>query len=240
MSLNKIKKDKKVKKEKVGVIPNFYTMIEDTSNYINNPKYSDTINHPFRACIIGSSSSKKTNFLLYLISELKVFEKVYIIARQPDEKLYRLLKQCMNKAQPNSCLVSNNFDDLPDLDSMDDTEQRLIVFDDFLQADKQQMKRVQECFIRARKRNCSIVFISQLYGGVGGVNKMIRNNCSHLFLRGLNSMNELKLICREYGLGNNKHEIEDIVKKYKDYTEDGSMFTINFDKQGLDRYSKNI
>ena len=60
---------------------------------VNNQKNKDTSSSeiniwPFRMLIIGPSSSGKTNTLLHLINNLHPFDKIYLCAKDTDEKKY--------------------------------------------------------------------------------------------------------------------------------------------------------
>ena len=52
----------------------------------NNKSSSERNNWPFRMLIIGPSGSGKTNTLLYLINNLHPIDKIYLYAKDIDEK----------------------------------------------------------------------------------------------------------------------------------------------------------
>ena len=63
---------------------------------------------------------------------------------------------------------------------------------------------VENYYIRARKLNCSVIFISQSYFKIP---KIIRNNCSYMVLLKLSGNREVNLILSEFGLGVTKEEL---------------------------------
>jgi hypothetical protein len=63
---------------------------------------------------------------------------------------------------------------------------------------------VEQYYIRARKLNVSVVFISQSYFKIP---KVIRNNCSYMVLLKLSGQREVNIILSEFGLGVTKEEL---------------------------------
>ena len=132
--------------------------------------------HPYRISIIGGSGSGKTNALLNLIENQPDIDKIYLYAKDPYEAKYQYL---INKREG---VGINHFKDLKAFieysnDMRDvykninhynpDKENKiLIVFDDMI-ADMIQNKKlnsiVTELFIRGRKLNISLAFLSQSY-----------------------------------------------------------------------------
>ena len=62
-------------------------------NIVSNKKKSSLENDdwPFRMLIIGPSGSGKTNNLLHLINNLHAIDKIYLYAKDTDEKKYQYL-----------------------------------------------------------------------------------------------------------------------------------------------------
>ena len=147
--------------------------------------------HPFRILIIGGSGSGKTNVLLNLIENQPDIDKIYLYAKDPYEAKYQYL---INKREgvginhfndPKAFIEYSN--DMHDVyknidDYNPDKENKiLIVFDDMI-ADMIHNKKldsiVTELFIRGRKLNISLVFITQSYFKVP---KDVRMNTTHSF-----------------------------------------------------------
>ena len=143
---------------------------EHNSNWPYIPDY------PYRILIIGGSGYWKTNALLNLINNQSDIDKIYLYGKDPYEAKYQFL---INKREstglkhfndPKAFIqYSNDMEDVyKDIDeySIDKEHKILIVFDDMI-ADMINNKKlnsiVTELFIRDRKLNISVVFITHLY-----------------------------------------------------------------------------
>ena len=140
--------------------------------------------------IIGSSGSGKTNALLNLINNQRDIDKIYLYAKDRYEDKYQYLinkRECVgiNHLNDPKAFIeySNDMHDVyKNIDNYNpDKENKiLIVFDDMI-ADMINNKKlnsiVTELFIRGRKLNISLVFITQLYFKVP---KDVRLNTTHL------------------------------------------------------------
>ena len=148
--------------------------------------------HPYRILIIGGSGSGKTNLLLNLIENQPDIDKIYLYAKDPYEAKYQYL---INKREgvgidhfndPKAFIEYSN--DMRDVYkninyyNPDKENKILIVFDDMI-ADMIHNKKldsiVTELFIRGRKLNISLVFITQSYFKVP---KVVRLNTTHFFI----------------------------------------------------------
>jgi hypothetical protein len=104
-------------------------------------------------------------------------------------------------------VIKEGLHNLPQLDKMDKQVNNLVVLDD-LQNEKD-LSVVENFYIRCRKFNCSIFFLSQNYFRVP---KIIRNNCSYLCILKLSGDREVGMILKENGVGLTK---EQLVNMYK-------------------------
>ena len=123
--------------------------------------------------IIIGSGSVKTNALLNLIKEQDDIHKIYLYAKDLSEYKYEFLFKQREDAGTNHfndsnayIECSNTMDDFyEDIDDYNPNEKRkiLIAFDDMI-ADAMTNKKIQaiikELFIRCRKVNISLVFIT--------------------------------------------------------------------------------
>ena len=66
------------------------------------------------------------------------------------------------------------------------------------------LSKVEQYYIRARKLNCSVIFISQSFFRIP---KVIRNNCSYFILLKLSGNREVNIILSEFGLGITKEQL---------------------------------
>ena len=131
---------------------------------------------PYIILIIGGSGSGKTNALLNLVNDQPNIDKIYSYAKDPYEAKYQFL---INKREstglkhfndPKAFIeYSNDMHDVyKNIDEYNpDKENKiLIVFDDMI-ADMINNKKlnsiITELFIRGRKLNISLVFITQSY-----------------------------------------------------------------------------
>ena len=162
------------------------------------------LHHPYRILIIGGSGSGKTNILVNLINNQPDIDKIYLYAKDPYESKYQYL---INKREsvginhfndPKAFIdYSNDMHDVyKNIDDYNpDKENKiLIVFDDMI-ADMIHNKKlnsiVTELFIRDRKLNIYLVFITQSNFKVP---KDVRLNTSHFFIAKIPNRRELQQI----------------------------------------------
>jgi len=203
-------------KKKVEYV-NFYEK-KDVKKFLlnkHNPNYN--IHHivlPFRMIIVGCSGSGKTHCFVNLLHNFgKTFQNIHIITKNKEEPLYQYLEEQLGKK---GLIVSEGISSLPNLDDYDKNDQSLIVLDDLV-LEKNQTK-ISDYFIRCRKLNISVIYISQDYYSVG---KMIRRNLNYLIIKQVSSLRDLRMIMSEYSIGLDKEMIE---KVYKYATNDKSKF----------------
>ena len=177
-------------------------MTENKTEHNKNWPYIP--DHPYRILIIRGSGSGKTNVLLNLIQNQPDIDKIYLYAKDPYEAKYQYL---INKREgvginhfndPKAFIEYSN--DMHDVyknidDYNPDKENKiLIVFDDMI-ADMIHNKKlnsiVTELFIRGRKLNISLVFITQSYFKVP---KDVRLNTTHFFITNILSKTELQQV----------------------------------------------
>ena len=139
----------------------------------------------YKILIIGGSGSAKTNSLFNLINQQPDIDKSYLYTKDPYDAKYQFL---INERESTDLKpfndsksfieYSNDMDDIyKRIEEYNPNKKRiiLIVFDDML-SNKKLNPLVTELFIRGRKLNISIVFITQPYFSVP---KNIRLN-SHI------------------------------------------------------------
>ena len=171
----------------------------------HNLNWSYTPDHPYRILIIGGSESEKTNALLKLINNQPDIDNIYLYAKDLYETKYQFLiseRESTGLKHLNDPKVfveySNNMYDLYkniNEHNPDRENKILIVFDDMI-IDMINSKKldsiVTELFIRGRKLNISLVFITQLYFKVP---KDVRLNTTHFFIAKIPNKRELNHIC---------------------------------------------
>ena len=200
----------------------------------HNPHFDKHhIKLPFRMIIAGNSGSGKTQTLLNLLYIMPdTFEKIYVITKNKDEPLYNYLE---DKLKNQGLKITEGIDTLPDLDSFDKEQNSLIVLDDLVNQTAREQKPIADYFIRARKKNCSLIYISQSFYAVP---KMIRDNISYLIIKQVSSMKNLTMITRECSLGIDKKVLK---KMYDDATKSKQDFLlIDLDGAKDEKFRKNF
>jgi type IV secretory pathway VirB4 component len=183
----------------------------------HNPHFDKHhIKIPFRMLIVGNSGSGKTSTLMNLIYNMSdTFEEIIICCKSKAEPLYEFLEDKYTKDKSVKIMEFGK-EGLPDIDKFDKEKQRLLVFDDLVNEKNQ--KAIEEAFIRARKKNCSLAYLTQSYYAVP---KLIRNNLTYIIIKQLSSLKNLTMIMREYSLGVDKKEMKEM---YDDSTSDKQGF----------------
>jgi hypothetical protein len=196
------KKDKKA----TGEIVNMYEkMPKRFLDNVENPNFHlHNLKLPLRACIVAPSGSGKSNLLVNLLSLFcdgdGTFADMTIITRNKDEPLYRWLTDKCDQIR-----IVEGLHNTPKLDTMDKKENHLVVWDDLVLS--KDLSMVENYYIRARKLNCSVIFISQSYFKIP---KIIRNNCSYMILLKLSGQREVNIILSEFGLGVTKEQLMEL------------------------------
>ena len=200
----------------------------------HSPNWPYIPDHPYRILIIGGSGSGKTNALLNLIEDQPEIDKIYLYAKDPYEDKYQFL---INKRDQNVGLkrfndpkafidYSNDMHDVyKNINNYnpDNEKKILIVFDDMI-TDMINNKKlnliVTELFIRGRKQNISLVFITQSYFKVP---KDVRLNTTHFFIMKIPNKRELQQIAINHSSDINTNDFANIYKKMHEYT----IFTLS-------------
>jgi len=225
---------KKVNKKVDGTIKNMYEKIPKRFlDKVDNPNFNiHKLKIPMRMCIVAPSGSGKTNFLVNLLAMFSTnqgtFQSIHIITRNSDEALYKWLQQKSSQIH-----ISEGLSKTPKLDSFDKEYNHLVVWDDLVLA--KDLSMVENYYIRARKLNVSVIFISQSYFKIP---KIIRNNCSYMVLLKLSGNREVNVILSEFGLGVTK---EQLLKIYEYATsEKFSPLLIDMEEDKESRFRKGL
>lgn len=181
--------------EKTNEIVNFYEIIpKKYLDDVENPNFElHRIEIPFRMCVVAPSGSGKTNFVLNLVRVFShgkgTFTDITIITRNKDEPLYNWLS-----AQDDNIKILEGMQSNPKLDDFDKKYNHLVIWDDLVLS--KNLDTVCEYYLRARKKNVSLLFLSQSYIDIP---KMIRKNSTYLVL---------------FDLGGSKREQDYIMKEW--------------------------
>ena len=183
---------------------------------------------PYRKLIIGPSGSGKTKYLLNSIQkDSNIIDKTYLYAKDLEEPKYQLLINNIEKARINfnndpTAFIeySNSMDDIfPQIEDYSKKKKRkiLIVFDDMIShvmSDKKAQQILKDLFIRCRKLNISLCFLTQSYFSV---TKDVRLNCTHYILFKLNNKRELQNIAINHSAD---IDYKDFIKIYRNCTKE--------------------
>ena len=200
----------------------------------HNLKWPYIPDHPYRILIIGGSGSRKTNALLNLINNQPDIDKIYLYAKDPYETKYQYLINKREKvgldhfADPKAFMeYSNDMQDVyKNIEDYNPIKKRkvLIIFDDMtvdMINNNKLNPIVTELFIRGRKLNISIVFITQSYFKVP---KDIRLNSTHFFIMKIPNKRELQQIALSHS---SDIDFKDFMNIYKKSTKEPYSFLVN-------------
>lgn len=189
--------------------------------------------HPFRLLIVGSSGCGKTNLLLNFIYDYLEFDCLYICAKDIFEPKYSKLQETYTafddiekedilmckfkkekekeylrhfKKYKKEVLFSSDLNEFITVDDLDPSLKNLVIFDDCV-TEKDQ-KNIKDFYIRGRKKNASIIYLSQSYYSTL---RDIRKNCNY-FIFFILQPREFQQIIREIDGMLTK---EEFVKKYR-------------------------
>ena len=208
-----------------------YISKEDVKEH--NPNRPEIPGHLHRILIIGSSGSGNTNAFLNLINHEPDIDKMYLYAKDPYEAKDQLL---INKIESTGLKYfndtksfieySNDIDNVyKNIEEYNPNKKRkiLIVFDDMIAdmlIDKNLNPIETELFIRGRKLNMSLVFITQSYSAVP---KNIRQNSTQYFVMKIPNKIELQQIAFNYS---SDIDFQDFMNLYKKCSEKPYSFLV--------------
>ena len=191
----------------------------------HNPNWPYIPDHPYRILIVGGSGSGKTNALLNLIDNQPDIDKIYLYAKDPYESKYQYL---INKREgvginrfnnPKAFIEYSNdmYDVYKNISKYnpDRGNKILIVFDDMI-SDMISIKKLNSIvtlFIKGKKPNISLVFITQSYFKVP---KDVRLNTTHIFIMKILNKRELQQTAVNHSSDINNKNFIDIYRKCTD------------------------
>ena len=197
----------------------------------HNSKWPYIPDHPYRILIIGGSGSEKTNTLLNLINNQPDIDKIYFMQKIHMKEKHQYLinkreKVGLNHFNDPKAFIeySNDMQDVyKNTEDYNPIKKRkvLIIFDDMI-ADMINNNKlnpiVTELFIRGRKLNISIVFITQSYVKVP---EDVRLNSTHFFIMKIPNKRELQQIALNHS---SDIDFKDFMNIYKKCTKEPYFF----------------
>jgi hypothetical protein len=224
--------------KKYDDIPDLY-QLEGMGKFlgeITNPNYEKSkIKLPFKMLTVGGSAiSKKTNGVLFMITEFfqNTFDKIIICIKEK-EPLYNWFTSML---PPGSWEIYE--DEIPDIKSFYkkpelEGKQLLFIFDDMMNS-KDHNRRILEYFLRARKLpkngNTSMIYITQSFTGMGAVGRSLRQQMSLIMLKRINSMSTIDMLAQEFKFGSkSKQDLLDMYNYANDKPENFLLINIEAD-----------
>ena len=205
--------------------------ITNENNKEHIEKWPYVPDHPYRIFIIDGSGSGETNALLNLINEQHDIDKMYLYAKDLNEPKYEILSKKRGNAgikylnDPNAFLEwSNTMDDIYENNNDYNPirkRKKLIVSDKMIAEimNNEKFKGIiKEIFIRCRKLNISLVFITQFYFSVP---KDVRLNSTHYLIMKINNKRELQNIAINHSAD---IDYQDFIKIYRECTKEPYNF----------------
>ena len=182
-------------------IPNYDSACNNDNNFRRLLPYmpSDT----FRMLICGPSGCGKTNVLMHMLYNLLYYDKIYLFSKNLEQPKYRQLLETFRPISEEvgyDVIEESNGDVVP-LESLDNDNQKIVIFDDFVCERNQ--KPLIEYFIGGRHKNCSVIYLSQSYYLTP---KDIRLNCSHFCIFDSPSNAEKARMCSEVNVPKKRFE----------------------------------
>ena len=178
--------------------------ITNENNKEHNEKWPYIRDHPNRILIIGGYESRKTNTLLILMKERDDIDKIYLYSKDLSELNYEFLIKKREDPWIKHLNDSKEFIECSNIidavyENIDDciptTRRKILIVFDGMIADIMSNKKLQavvkELFIRCKKLNTSLVFITQPYFSVP---KVVRLNSTHYLILQTNNRRELQNI----------------------------------------------
>ena len=172
--------------------------------------------------------------MLNLINEQNNIDKMYLYAKDQSEPKYEFLIKNRENVRithlndPNAFIECwNTMDDV--YENINDynpiiKRKKLIVFDDMIadiMTNKKFQAIIKELFIRCRKLNISLVFITQSYSSVP---KDVRINLTHYLIMKINNKRELQNISCNYSAN---IDYKGFLKVYRECTKPFNFLTID-------------
>ena len=195
----------------------------------HNPKWPYIPDHPYRILIIGGSGSGKTNALLNLMNNQLDIDKNLSLCKRSQYLINKREKVGLNHFNDPKAFMeySNDMQDVyKNIEDYNPIKKRKvpIIFDDMI-ADMINNNKlnpiVTELFIRARKLNIPIVFITQSYFKVP---KDVRLNSTHFFIMKIPNKRELRQIALNHS---SDIDFKDFMNIYKKCTKEPYTFLVN-------------
>ena len=178
---------------------------------VPNDHYDDhLITLPCRIILVGCSGAGKTQNILSIIYRMKnTFTHIYLCCMNAAEPLYKFLASKLDREDLTVCEGVDNiigYDDIED-DNVENPH-TLVIYDDLCLTKNQ--SKISDLFIRGRKKPASILYATQSYFQVP---KVCRLNSTHIILKKLSTLRDLRMILSDFTLNVTKEELLELYQK---------------------------
>lgn len=218
-------------------ITNWYSRVDKKTEQKHNQTYYNHYIEPnSMILLIGGTGCGKTNSLMEFLNRSSgTFYEIIIFSDSTlDEPLYQQLKKNVKEVE-----LYNDIDELPSLSDFDDSDnekQKLIVFDDFINLKKTEMKKIQEFATAGRKKGFTCFFLAQNYIQVP---KNISRNAQYFWIYKINDNVSINNIIRNHNLDD--IDKDKIKNAYEFATKNkGDFFMIDLKGKPQIRYRHNF
>ena len=194
---------------------------------------------PSNIVICGTSGSGKSNVMLNILTKMLIFDKLYVFCKQPSEDKYRFIKKLFGPRyqilKRDDRMDDNDFPDESDKEDLtDDIEkenecnlffsrdiraipncrsfkkklQHVIIIDDMINEKNQ--KEASDLFIGGRKRNCMILYLTQLFYKVP---KVVRGNSQYFLFFGNDDARQISNFAQTFCTSVTREQFMQLFKK---------------------------
>lgn len=230
----KVKHDKplNLKSNPTNEMVNWYEAMPDHLRMkVENPAFNHhKIQLPCRVVLCSMSGGGKTSLLCETLYRMpNTFSHIVLCSPMANEPLYAYLRSRLREGDITIC---EKVSDLPDLNDLphEEGDHTLVIFDDVVTEKNQ--RPLCDYFIRCRKQPASVFYLTQSFYAVP---KLIRSQASHVWLRKVSGLKDVKLIMREFSVNMKPDELWEM---YRDCIEDGSFLNIAICDKEEERFRK--
>jgi ABC-type dipeptide/oligopeptide/nickel transport system ATPase component len=170
-------------------------------------KGKDFKNHEIEPCsmigLIGQSGSGKSTALIDFLYRAPKFSEIHLFSGSgsaTSEPLYVLLKEKIPEV-----VTYDTVEEVPALETFEKENEKLIVFDDFLQVNKKGMDKLAKYATCARKSGFTCIFMSQNYTSIP---KPISRNLHYIWAFKIPDARSVETIYRNHVNGITKDQFK--------------------------------
>ena len=153
--------------------------------------------------LIGQSGSGKSTALIDFLYRAPKFCEIHLFSGSGNattEPLYQLLKEKIPETK-----TYDTVEEIPDLETFEKDNEKLIVFDDFLQLTPKQMKKLSQFATAGRKSGFTCIFMAQNYTSIP---KPISRNLHYLWIFKIPDARSVETIYRNHVNGITKEQFK--------------------------------